>query len=362
MLVLINTWKDSLPLRTIIVGASLAIIIAGMKFLSPILAPILFSLFIAVLCLPMLRWLQNRRIPTWLALLLILLGLFIFIALVFLIVYISLSNLDERLPTYQKQFQKLVTEVLPLLQQLGIDINDITGAINASGLFGTISSFLRTTIESLTSLFLIILGVLFAMLEAGSFANKLRQSGERARSALEVGTRFSVACQQFFYLKALNNVIVAAGATIFLFFFRIDFALLWGIEIFFLSYIPNIGIVIACVPAVALALLQHGPLSALIVIVALFVINLIGDNVITPRLMGSGLNVSQSIIFFSFIFWTWLFGALGALISVPLTVLVIFILDTSQETRWLATLMKTGNVSKQSKPAVAEDNMDDTAK
>src|SRR6185437_3612738 len=166
LFVLINSWKDSLPLRTIIVGASLAIIIAGMKFLSPILAPILFSLFIAVLCLPMLRWLQNRRIPTWLALLLILLGLFIFIALVFLIVYISLSNLDERLPTYQKQLQKLLTEVLPLLQQLGIDINDITGAINAPGLFGTISSFLRNTIESLTSSFLIILGVLFAMLEA----------------------------------------------------------------------------------------------------------------------------------------------------------------------------------------------------
>jgi predicted PurR-regulated permease PerM len=108
--------------------------------------------------------------------------------------------------------------------------------------------------------------------------------------------------------------------------------------------------------------LQHGPLSALIVIVALFVINLIGDNVITPRLMGSGLNVSQSIIFFSFIFWTWLFGALGALISVPLTVLVIFILDTNQETRWLATLMSASTGGKQSKPVSTEDKADDTTK
>jgi predicted PurR-regulated permease PerM len=349
-------WKDSLALRVVIVGASLAVIVAGLKFSAPILSPILFSLFLAVLCLPILRRLQKWSIPNWLALLVILLGLVIFLVLLGLFIRISLRDLDKRIPIYQRELQDLLIQVQSQLQQLGIDVNGLglTSAMNTSDLFHTISGFLNNAVESLTTLFLIILGIVFAMLEASSFAAKLRQSSERARAALEVATRFSAACQQFFYLKALNNVIVAAGATIFLFFYRIDFALLWGILIFFLSYIPNIGIIIACIPPVFLALLHHGLLGAVIVIVVLFVINLIGDNVITPRLMGSGLNISQSVIFFSFIFWTWLFGALGALISVPLTALVMFVLDASEETRWLATLMSANNGKKPVEPIVTQ--------
>lgn len=116
----------------------------------------------------------------------------------------------------------------------------------------------------------------------------------------------------------------------------------------------ELRIIIACIPPAILALLQHGPLGAVIVIVALSVINLIGDNIITPRLIGSGLNVSQSVIFFSFLFWIWLFGALGALISVPLTMLVMFVLDTSGETRWLATLMSANNGKKLVEPAAIQ--------
>lgn len=350
-------WKDSLPLRVIITGAGLAIIVAGLKFASSILAPIIFSLFMAILCLPILSWLQRKHVPTWLALLFILLGLFICIALLGLFIYVSLNGLDERLPVYEERLQALISQVRPVLQQLGIDTSGVvpTNSVNIGQLFGTISSFLRATITSLTSLFLIMLGITFALLEAGSFAEKLRRSGSRAQAALAVGVRFSSASQQFFYLKAINNLIVAVGATLFLLFYRIDFALLWGVLIFFLSYIPNIGIVLACVPPVILALLQYGLVGALIVVGVLFVINLIGDNAITPRLMGTGLDISPSIIFFSFIFWTWVFGVVGALLSVPLTVLVKFICEANDETRWLATLMSSSKPGKAPEPTTVEE-------
>ncbi len=135
------------------------------------------------------------------------------------------------------------------------------------------------------------------------------------------------------------NLLVAAGSAIFLLVMRIDFALLWAVLIFFLSYIPNIGIVIACIPAVALALLQHGVISALVVVVGLTAINYIGDYALTPRLMSQGLGLSQFTVFFSFFIWAYIFGAVGGLLSVPLTLLVKLLLSVSDDTRWLAVLM-----------------------
>ena len=107
----------------------------------------------------------------------------------------------------------------------------------------------------------------------------------------------------------------------------------------FLSYIPNVGIIIACIPAVALALIQHGVVTALVVAVGLTAINYIGDYAITPRLMSQGLGLSQFTIFFSFFVWAYIFGAIGGLLSVPLTLLVKLLLETSDDTRWLAVLM-----------------------
>jgi len=110
--------------------------------------------------------------------------------------------------------------------------------------------------------------------------------------------------------------------------------------IFFLSYIPNVGIIVACIPAVALALLQHGVVTALVVVVGgLTAINYIGDYAITPRLMSQGLGLSQFTVFFSFFVWAYIFGAVGGLLSVPLTLLVKLLLEMSDDTRWLAVLM-----------------------
>jgi predicted PurR-regulated permease PerM len=109
--------------------------------------------------------------------------------------------------------------------------------------------------------------------------------------------------------------------------------------IFFLSYIPNISIIVACVPAVALALLQHGVVAALLVVVGLTVINYIGDYALTPRLMSQGLGLSQFTVFFSIFVWAYIFGAVGGLLSVPLTLLVKLLLEVSDDTRWLAVLM-----------------------
>ncbi|QBD76795.1 AI-2E family transporter [Ktedonosporobacter rubrisoli] len=212
------SWRTSPLLRLVIVWTGLIIILAGLKFAAPVLAPIILSIFIAVICLPVLRWLERRGVPAWLALVLILIGIVICIALLCVFIYVSLNDLTDRLPDYQKRLQGLMTEVGPLLQQLGINIKEIgpANSLDTGQIFAAFSSFLQTTVRGLTSSFLVILGVAFAMLEARSIADKLQRSGERGRALLTIGQRFSIAAQQFVYLRAVNNLIVAVGAVIFL--------------------------------------------------------------------------------------------------------------------------------------------------
>jgi predicted PurR-regulated permease PerM len=123
---------------------------------------------------------------------------------------------------------------------------------------------------------------------------------------------------------------------------RVDFPLMWGILAFFLSFIPWIGLPLAVAPAVVLALAEHGPTSALLVIAGVTVINILAENAISPMLMGRGLSLSPTVLFIGFIFWAWLLGRPGAFLAAPLTIFLVLMLGTFPETRWLASVMGMG--------------------
>jgi AI-2 transport protein TqsA len=103
--------------------------------------------------------------------------------------------------------------------------------------------------------------------------------------------------------------------------------------------VPYIGLVLAVTPGVVLALAEFGVTRAVLAIVGVIVINILAENVLSPMMMGRGLNISPTVVFLSFIFWTWLLGGSGALLALPLTLFVAVIFDTFPETRWLASVM-----------------------
>ena len=121
--------------------------------------------------------------------------------------------------------------------------------------------------------------------------------------------------------------------------FGVDFAYLWAFLAFFLGYIPMIGLLIACVPAVFLAFIQYGICTALVVLLLIILLNAAMDNFVTPRFMGDRLNMPTVFIMIGFLFWGWIYGPLGALLAVPLTLLVRVLLESSQATRLHAGLM-----------------------
>jgi len=119
----------------------------------------------------------------------------------------------------------------------------------------------------------------------------------------------------------------------------VDYPVLWGVLAFMLNFVPNIGSIIAAVPAVLLAMVQLGLPSALVVAAVYVAVNVLIGNIVEPRFMGKGLGLSTLVVFVSLVFWGWVLGPVGMLLSVPLTITVKLALDSKPETQWLGHLL-----------------------
>jgi predicted PurR-regulated permease PerM len=181
--------------------------------------------------------------------------------------------------------------------------------------------------------------MLFLLGEGPAMMSRLRTSVSEDNPQVERLTTVGRSVVRQFGLRAIVNLVTGAGVTIMLFLLGVDFPLLWGILTFFLSFVPYIGLVLAVTPAVVLALAEFGLDRALLVIAGVIVINVLAENVLSPLMMGRGLNLSPTIVFLSFIVWAWLLGGPGAFLALPITLFVAVMLDTFPETRWLASII-----------------------
>jgi predicted PurR-regulated permease PerM len=210
------------------------------------------------------------------------------------------------------------------------------------------ASMLATAGGVLTNSFLILLTVVFILLEAAGMPNKLRMALSDADSSLASFEKFVTSVRQYLAIKTLvslaTGVIVAAGLLL----LGLDYALLWGMIAFLLNYVPNIGSIIAAVPPILLAVIQLGPAYALIVALLYLGTNIVMGNAVEPRLMGKKLGLSALVVFLSLVFWGWILGPVGMLLSVPLTMIVKIALEVNDSTRWLSILLSSDAPATQS--------------
>jgi predicted PurR-regulated permease PerM len=143
----------------------------------------------------------------------------------------------------------------------------------------------------------------------------------------------------YFTVRIRVNLVTAIGFLVLLLVLGVDDALLWSIGAFFLSFVPYLGLILAIIPPAILALAESGPLASLAVIVGGTVLNLVAENVLEPTLTGRALSLSTWLVFIMFFFWVWLLGPIGALLSMPITVLVVLVLQHNEPTQWVAALL-----------------------
>ncbi len=320
--------------------AAFVIVIAGVRAADTILIPFLLSVFIAIISAPSLSWLQRRGLPSLVALLIVLTGVLAGGMLLVMVLSNSVDKFLQNLPAYQERLHGIRETFSAWLQGWGISEVDkmFSHLLDLENLMGLIGDMLGRLGSTLTDSVLIFLTTLFILLEASSFPTKLRAIyGPNAN--LGKLSRFLHDIQRYMALKTLISLATGALAAVWVALLGVDFPLLWGLVAFLFNYVPNIGPLIAGIPVTLLALVQHGPASALGIASGYVVINTLLGNIVEPRLMGQGLALSTLVVFLSLVFWGWALGPVGMLLSVPLTMSMKILLEGYEETRWIAIFM-----------------------
>jgi len=339
--------------------AAFVIVVAGMRAAGDILVPFLLAAFIAIISAAPLFWLQSKKVPAWLALILVITGIFLIGFLMAWLVGSSVKDFSNNLPTYENSLRQQAANLFGWLSKLGIDTSNLqlTEVFNPGSAMKMVATGLNSLGNVLTNGLLIITTVIFMLLEATSIPAKLRFVVGEQESSMAPFEKFIGTVKNYMAIKTLVSIGSGICVAIWIFIMGVDYPILWGMLAFALNYVPNIGSIIAAVPAVLLAIIQVGFFKAMIVAVGFVVINMVIGNVIEPRYMGRELGLSTLVVFLSLLFWGWVLGPVGMLLSVPLTITAKIALDTREETRWLAVLLGPESIAE---PALIETAKSDT--
>jgi len=318
--------------------AAIIVVIYGMQAARIILVPFLVAVFVAVLCTPVTRSLERIRIPTGLAVAIVIISIIGILTLVGMFVGGSIGEFNSRLDFYEDRLNTRVTDLAALFGQEA-SVGSLLEMIQPGAAMGLVASLLNGLQGLLANFFLILFTVVFILLESSTLPAKIRLVLSASRGDPEYFSRFTGSVQRYLGIKTLTSLCTGIAVWLLTAIFGLDFPVLWGLLAFLLNFVPNIGSLIAAIPAVFLALIQFGLLQALMIGAGYFVINITIGGVIEPRVMGRGLGLSTLIVFLSLVFWGWVFGPVGMLLSVPLTMTAKIALESSEKTATIAVLL-----------------------
>lgn len=339
-----NINSSSVPAKILIYSTFAVILTVGMRETASILTTILFSIFAALLLTPFVRWLKRKGIPGALSVILVIILFLVIVLIIGIMVLEAAIQFVNQIPNYQLNLMGSIdnlTHFIPpkyLSSQGEFSLNSIlrsTAAFMISLMRSAISGF----VSAGTTAGIVVLTTAFLLIDAANAPEKISSELGNQSELQRRMRNFGKSLTEFIVIRAETNLITAIGITIFFLIGSIDFAILWGVLIFLLSYIPYIGLVIAAIPPTMLAFFKYGPLGALVVLIIIFGFDAIAENIIFPSLAGKGLKLSPAFLFIALIYWNYVLGSAGILLSIPLTIILKTVFESFEETKWIARLM-----------------------
>jgi AI-2 transport protein TqsA len=327
--------------QLLVIAAALVIILYGINQAQSIVALFLFSVFLALIGTPPVLWLERKRVPSAIAVLIVMIGMIILLLIVGGVVVASLGTLSDALPFYQKRLQEQVLALKPLLASKHIIVTDkvLLEYFNPGPVMGLVGGLLAEMGSVLSNIVLILLTVSFMLFEASSFPIKLRAVLGDPHQVFPQFTKFVNDIQRYMVIKTVINLIAGTILGLWLYILGVDFPVLWGFVAFLLHYIPYLGSIICAIPAVLLALVQLGPGPAALAAAGYVVVGFTVGNVVEPRLMGRKLGLSTLVVFLSLISWGSLLGPIGVVLCIPFTMTLKFAFENNKSTKWIAILL-----------------------
>lgn len=345
------------PLVTLLfILGSLSITLLALRAAKEILSPVILAFILAITASPIINWLKKKGVPGTLAFLLTIVLIFVLVLGLVWLISASIQDFRDRLPAYSQNLAELEQNANQLLGNIGLNIESLAASeriVTPEAAMGLAASFAGDLISRLSNWTLILVTSIFFLLETTKMPEKIKRVVEDSDPDVHRFLSFNQDIRQFMSITASGGLLAAVLEVILLLFLGVEFALLWGVFAFFMSFVPQIGIILALIPPAIMALIQFGVTEMLIVIAGFIIINQLVENFVKRPILQKRLNLSVLVIFISLILWGWVLGPIGAILSVPMALIVKTILDSREETRWMAYLM--GDGQEPFNPAVEDD-------
>jgi predicted PurR-regulated permease PerM len=341
---------------TPVFGAAAAVVVfAGLQAVGGLVGPVFLALVLIVTVTPISTALRRRGLPRWLATVVTLLAVYaILVGLVGALVY-AVAELTNVLPTYAPRVNVLLGDAADGLQALGVSRVQIQAALDTfdyTSLIGFLQGVLGQVAGLLTTLLLILGVLLFMAVDAASFPERLRVLGRTRPNVVAALTSFARGTRRYLGVAALFGLAIAVLDAVVLLVLGVPLALLFGLLSFVANFVPNVGFLLALAPPALLALLEGGPGLMIAVVVAFLVINTVLQTIVQPRFVGDAVGLSVTVTFLALVFWGFLVGPLGALLAIPLTLLVkALLIDLDPRLRWVEVLISDDAPPEQARPA-----------
>jgi AI-2 transport protein TqsA len=324
--------------------AALTITLWGLREGSEMIVQVVLAAVIAVSFTPLMYYLISKGLPSMVSYVLTLVAIVLVFGLLLAFLIVAVNRFVNEIPAYTAEldstladFEEFISENFNIEQS---DAGGLIDSIDPGQILNIAADFFSGLIATIGSIAMIVLVLIFLLVDALSVPDKLAPYIQKGNVTVERVSRFGADVRHYVGITTVVGAATGVLDTIFFIIVGVDFPVLWGILAFLMSYIPTIGFWLALIPPTFLAFLEMGLTEAVIVFFGIVLINGFAENVVKPKYMGEGLDLSPFTVVFSVIFWAAILGPFGAILSVPLTMAFkMLILEYDPGNKWLAALM-----------------------
>ncbi len=338
-------------LTFIVLMAGIIVGTYGLGLYASIIGPAFFAITLILTVGPLRSWLVRQRIPRWLASIAVLALLYVILVGLLFALATAITQLTRVLPEYSGKFADLYQQGLAVLAQYGLNVEDLRRMIGTIDV-GRIVTIAQATLASLSSassqMILLMILLAFLIVDTQQVSGRAEVLLKR-RPYLSVALHdFAVRIRRYWAVNTIFGAIVAAMDVVALAIIGVPLFWVWGIIAFVTNFIPNVGFVLGVIPPALLALLDAGPVEALVVVIVYSAINFIMQSIIQPKFTGDAVGLNTTVTFVSLVFWTAVIGPLGALLAVPLTLFFkSLLIDSDPRLHWVAVFLRAKDTEDQ---------------
>ncbi|HKM98266.1 MAG TPA: AI-2E family transporter [Buttiauxella sp.] len=335
---------DKAGLHILLKLAALVVILAGIHAAADIIVQLLLALFFAIVLNPLVTWFLRRGVSRPLAISIVVFVMLIVLTILIGVLAASLNEFIEMLPKYNKMLTQKVHEIEKMLpfMHLRLSPERMLQRMDSEKVMSFATAMMTTLSGAMASILLLVMTVVFMLFEVRHVPYKLRYALSNPKPHIASLHRALKGVTHYLALKTLISLWTGLIIWLGLELMGVQFALMWGVLGFLLNYIPNIGSAISAIPPMIQAFLFNGTYEMVLVGALFLAVHMVLGNIIEPRMMGRGLGMSTFVVFLSLLFWGWLLGPIGMLLSVPLTSVCKILMETSHGGGKLAVLLGPG--------------------